>query len=1342
MLADLSEAYQVAQTHHNNLLFEGNLSFELMRQRQEGAHINRTLTAIGSALMDFASVLDFLRGMSDLSKESLLEQSDAIYEYFKDVESVFGTLATELGYLEKFEGAVSAYQPGLLSYLQSAGLVQPGETFESFKAKVNDIKSWTSDLVAYFKDLRDLREAQRIVDLQEIKKLKEGLTNSILGTVGDVLKEVSDATYANIQTQLMEAQSALVASSLATDASFKEMLRMQIRLAATRSLLNETRAASQSVESCMERQCGLSTVILPRITMPESADGWGRRLIFLNGLLRTLTPRVNPFDVRDRQCSNDTEWNTMVSEALCPECRAQRDRVERLEDALMRLRSQHPMPSEKPAHFARIDDVTRRLEQARFELAFCNQTHCNDGLGELGPRFGFIMPAGTDYLTRGVYGVPNACSPCEAIANLLRQALYSRDDVERVLRDLDSRESRLPGLRQALRETSSREEILRAEFQAKVANLAGAGDVIDWAATRLHNEDKIDLVKAESVLADLAAEIGRLTREIEQIEAALVERPALERTRATLSDRIVFFRRQLEDCQRRHCSAGLTKEDFAAIAELPIASGVETGGAPGSAPSLASRDQGSVIVMGADGKPVEGKAIWIPADRKQDQSDPIPLVDGELRDDLDFTLTQDGRLIVDPVCHLRVTLPTGSGTALGSGEAITVKSPRKPLRAVAACGADPSFVFDSIARHYGVSIAGEAGQTTEIVIGKETHWLSGSARQTHSRPDSWLDRDYGWVIGDPGCARGESQAFECNHQPIESGEYARSAPAPLGSCDCVPSRGGYRWQPEFVGYGGEFGLYCSCQGAIDNADGLKGEIDRSSQDVSEYGFWPVHGTRAPIVDEQCEYALYNYEAIHGATAPAMCTGVPQPDPIECLDSSCSQWIEFEQPIFPKRDITDPLARSKGAWGQDYDDQWWLAAIGAVDDRGRSVFPTAGKEIVVAVLDSGLDIEHPEIVDRIWRSSGEIPSNAIDDDDNGFIDDVNGWNFVDGTANVHDDFGHGTAVSGIIAAVSGNGIGIAGLNPWARLLPVKIGGYDGRASNIDLAMGIRYAVDQGAKVINVSYGGSGHSRIVEAAADHARAAGALTVVASGNEGIDARDTFPASIGSVLSVGGVGIDGERLPFSNWGDAVALVAPASDILTLRAAGTDLLRFDRSDYVRGQAVVEDLYYRVTGTSFAAPQVSGLASLLLSTRDDLDLEALIAVLLGSAVDTGFPGVDQHTGAGLINLSRALETPSDFRLVARIDGVAVVRKGTAYVVQVNGEASANQFRQAMLELGEGESPSRWETVLQHSEEMRQGVIAEIDASQLQGATTWTLKLTVQHADGTVREVRFLLELGV
>jgi subtilisin family serine protease len=285
-----------------------------------------------------------------------------------------------------------------------------------------------------------------------------------------------------------------------------------------------------------------------------------------------------------------------------------------------------------------------------------------------------------------------------------------------------------------------------------------------------------------------------------------------------------------------------------------------------------------------------------------------------------------------------------------------------------------------------------------------------------------------------------------------------------------------------------------------------------------------------------------------------------------------------------------------------------------------------REVVIAVIDTGLDLTHPDVQRALWVNRGEIFGNGRDDDGNGCVDDAFGCSFVSlATADpscgyrlapphrlVSDDEGHGTFVASIAAATGDDGRGITGVTWAARLLPVKVLDCTATGRISDAAAGIRYAARQGADIINISFGSPSDSRLLREAIAEAEAAGALVVASAGNEGLGGA-TFPARYDSVLSVSASGdiadggVDYERAaPFASTGNGVDLFAPGFDV----AGAVPAALCDRGLWLcRG----EEPYALAAGSSYAAPLASGAAALVLAERPGLAPAFVRALIVGSA---------------------------------------------------------------------------------------------------------------------------------
>ncbi|ARP42495.1 Subtilisin BL [Geobacillus thermodenitrificans] len=272
-------------------------------------------------------------------------------------------------------------------------------------------------------------------------------------------------------------------------------------------------------------------------------------------------------------------------------------------------------------------------------------------------------------------------------------------------------------------------------------------------------------------------------------------------------------------------------------------------------------------------------------------------------------------------------------------------------------------------------------------------------------------------------------------------------------------------------------------------------------------------------------------------------------------------------------------------------QWNLPAIdteaGWTLSRGKQTVP-------VAIIDSGVDLTHPDLAHRLSHGYNVLADNRSPDDENG----------------------HGTHVAGIIASQPNNGEGIAGITWFNPIMAVKVLNADGYGTSIDVAKGIYWAVDRGAKVINLSLGNYQPSSVLEEAIRYADAHDVVLVAASGNDSTS-QPSFPAAYPEVISVGAVDPDLSYALYSNYGDYVDVVAPGTNIAS--------------------TFTGHRYAALSGTSMAAPHVTALAALIRSVNPRLTNDEVRNIIIQSADDLGDRGKDPHYGYGLINVYRALE---------------------------------------------------------------------------------------------------------
>ncbi len=244
--------------------------------------------------------------------------------------------------------------------------------------------------------------------------------------------------------------------------------------------------------------------------------------------------------------------------------------------------------------------------------------------------------------------------------------------------------------------------------------------------------------------------------------------------------------------------------------------------------------------------------------------------------------------------------------------------------------------------------------------------------------------------------------------------------------------------------------------------------------------------------------------------------------------------------------------------------------------------TGSENVIVAIMDSGSKLDHPDLDGRFWINTGET-KNGRDDDANGFVDDVNGWNFAYENSNIKDDGGHGTNISGTIAAKTNNAIGYAGIDQHCKIMICKNLDDENLGEYSWWSASLYYAANNGAKVINMSEGGYDYSKTLNTAIDYAYDAGCLIVASMMNKNNNDK-YYPASFKNVMAIGATDTDDSRCRQftwgggSNWGRHISVVAPGN-----RIYGLDYK--DNYDY--------EVYW--SGTSQATAYVSGLAALLIS---------------------------------------------------------------------------------------------------------------------------------------------------
>ena len=441
-------------------------------------------------------------------------------------------------------------------------------------------------------------------------------------------------------------------------------------------------------------------------------------------------------------------------------------------------------------------------------------------------------------------------------------------------------------------------------------------------------------------------------------------------------------------------------------------------------------------------------------------------------------------------------------------------------------------------------------------------------------------------------------------------------------------------------------------------------------------------------------------------------------------------VEYAQPNYVHRvDFTpnDALFENQNALKIIQAEQGWDLQL-------------ASPDVIVGVIDTGIDYNHEDLIDALWINAGEdlngngrVDSsdfNGLDDDNNGFIDDIRGWDFTDAPTfpdggdfqtpdnDPFDENGHGTAVAGIIGATGNNKKGIAGLAFGCQIMNLRAGTSLGFLEEDDVASAIVYAVDNGARVINMSFGDDVASPLLRDVIQYAVNQNCVLVASAGNSASD-QIHFPSGFPETISVGASTESDNLAGFSNYGSSVDLVAPGVNILTTKLGNS--------------------YGDFSGTSASAPLVSALAALILSRTPELSPESVKGLLTSTTDDLGTAGWDKLFAAGRINAFKALKSP--FFSIVRITAPELDQGFSSGFISVRGTAAGALLNEFSLELGVGETPENWSEVFRQTN--RQIIDEEITALEINSLqdTLYTLRLILGNKDGTAVEdkVRFFVD---
>lgn len=368
--------------------------------------------------------------------------------------------------------------------------------------------------------------------------------------------------------------------------------------------------------------------------------------------------------------------------------------------------------------------------------------------------------------------------------------------------------------------------------------------------------------------------------------------------------------------------------------------------------------------------------------------------------------------------------------------------------------------------------------------------------------------------------------------------------------------------------------------------------------------------------------------------------------------------------------------------------------------------TEAPDIVVAVIDTGVDFFHPDLEGNLWRNSAEEAGNGVDDDGNGYLDDIHGYDFVSEDSDPMDDQMHGTHVAGTIGAVGNNRIGVTGVCWRVPLMCLKAFNDGGEASLFDVLRALDYAIRHGARVINASWGMHQASQALHESISEAARHGVLLVAAAGNDRND-QAVYPAAYPEVIAVAATDAWDQRSVFSSYGAHVDVAAPGELILS--------------------TIPGNRYEFSSGTSMAAPFVSGTAALVLHRFPTLEAGELRAVLANAT--------DPVTGSDYIGLGR-LDAARALRIQAPLPRAELALPAlVSGRIDVRGTAAGARFARYVLEYGTGTYPTDWIRLHEAAAPVEDGVLWAGFSSADLAEGSYVLRLVVDDVDGQTATAR-------